>query len=99
MTVYDVSLPDEFEPDAVQRLVKETARSFGLNCRLETEMKQYPGSKHWHFARSGEKGTLEVTLLAKQRKFHISFHSNRNADWLPEACERLKTSLENSLKK
>ncbi len=94
MTVYDVSLPDEFDPRFVESFALENASRLGLKCRLDTELKQYPGSRHWHFARAGESGTLEVTFLAKQRRFWISFHSNRTADWLPRTCEELKVAME-----
>ena len=97
MTVYDVSLPNEINPCIVESFALENASLLGLLCRLDTELKQYPGSKHWHFARADERGTLEVTFLAKQRRFWISFHSNRTADWLPRTCEELKVAMEKSL--
>ncbi len=94
MVVYDVSLPDEFDPSIVESFAIENVRQLGLQCRLDTELKQYPGSRHWHFSHADERGTLEVTFLAKQRRFWISFHSNRTADWLPRTCAELKVAME-----
>ena len=97
MAVYDVSLSNEYDPHTVASFAIKNASLLGLQCRLDTELKRYPGSRHWHFARVDERGTLEVTFLAKQRRFWISFHSNRTADWLPRTCEELKVAMEKLL--
>ena len=94
MTEIEVSLPDKADYADIADAVVECARNVGLECRQDGELKKYPGSRHWHFAKPGLKGTLEVTLWRKSNRLWLSAHENRNTEWLPESFRTLKTLLE-----
>ena len=94
MTEIEVSVPGDVDLQTVDRVVVESAKALGLECRQDGELKRYPGSRHWHFASSGKKGTLEVTLWEKKHRLWLSTHDNRNAEWISEAIVELKSLIE-----
>jgi len=79
--------------NAAEQVVEREAGSLGLTTRLKTVLAKYPGSTHWHFARPGERGTLEVTYWPGQSRCWISVHVNRRGAWIPEAAETMRARM------
>ncbi len=94
MITVEVKFPSSAEPRRVQRLVLRTCKDRGLVLSVETSLKSYPGSVHWHFKKEKERGTIEVTYWRHGSRLWISVHSNRQGDWTGEEVRGLKTDLE-----
>lgn len=68
--------------------VSDIARAHDLIV-LESSLAKFPGSTHWHLRRGGATGTLEVTWWPRTDEFWVSFHSNREADWMRSILDEL----------
>ncbi len=52
-----------------------TVKSFAEDLNLQHLrgiLRTYPGSKHWHFQKPGERGTLEATLWPARNQVWFS---------------------------
>jgi len=56
------------------------------------------GSIHWHYKRKGQKGTLELTLYAAERRLWAQVQEGRKAPWIDEELPRLQRAIERELK-
>ena len=98
MITREVKLPVEGDLDWVEGAVERTCRSLGLQLKVKKSLRSYPGSKHWHFNREGERGTLEVTFWEQERRLWLSVHSNRTGAWTEAFIIDLKSTFESYLK-
>jgi hypothetical protein len=57
----------------------------GLTVTMTGTLAKYPGSHHWHFKRSGEPGTLELTWWPKTGRLWFKLAAHRRADWMESA--------------
>lgn len=53
----------------------------------------YPGSRHWHLKRPGERGVLELTWDPVQEQAWLKVARNRQADWINESAKALVAAL------
>jgi hypothetical protein len=81
----------------VARAVAEAARDYDLETAQDGELKQYPGSRHWHLRRPREQGTLEVTHWPARDQLWVSYHANRAAPWVVETAPQFAQSVEEAL--
>ncbi len=81
------------EIELIPRL-KVEERIKAMTNRLELrseqiELKQYPGSVHWHLSKRGKTGTLEVTWWPKQNRLWLQIRENREAPWQQNIVDAL----------
>ena len=93
MLLHDVDLPAEIPLGDAARLVESMAEAEGLRITLRGTLAQHPGSLHWHFKRGREPGTLEVTLLQRERCIRLAVQAGRIGPWTTGAIERLAAAL------
>lgn len=75
-------------------LVEEAAARSGLQIRLKTTLRTYPGSQHWHLTMPGERGTLEITCWLTGKRVWFAVHANRRDEWIKEVLPGMKAWLE-----
>jgi hypothetical protein len=95
--ITEVELPEYVDVAAVEQLIEELASAAGLQIGLRGTLKQYPGSRHWHFQRRRTPGTLELTVWPQQRRVWFAIRQNRWADWIDEALSQMRSQLEAKL--
>src|SRR5258705_8430481 len=83
----------------MSRAIESVMSDAGLQQTLKGTLRGYPGCVHWHFARDGATGTLEVTLWPAERRVWLSVQARRGADWIDESLPRLRLPLEHELNK
>lgn len=98
MEEIEIALPAGTPPETLAALVEALAASQGLHIRLRGTLRSYPGSLHWHLARPGERGTLEVTCWPARNRLWLSVQSGRRAAWIEQTLPLLQTALERALK-
>jgi hypothetical protein len=96
--LHDVDLPAGIPFADVARLVESMAESEGLRITLRGTLAQHPGSLHWHFKRGREPGTLEVTLLQRERCIRLAVQAGRGGPWTEQVMEHLSGTLEAAVK-
>ncbi len=93
MTEDELTIPEGIGLSAIEKLIEECAAASGLTTRLKTSLASYSGSIHWHFRRSGELGTLEVTFWPERRRCWLSVHTGRNAGWVCDGRAALALAI------
>ena len=77
-------------PADASAFVLKAAAEVGLSVALDTTQKTYSGSRHWHFKRNSQPGTLEVTWWPARQRLWVSYHENRVGDgWVRSAADEL----------
>lgn len=92
-----MKLPPGTDLEEAGRLLERLCAEEGLVRTMETSLKVYPGSRHWHYRRGSERGTLEVTVWPGGGKAWISAHANRAGRWTAGSAERLALAVERVL--
>ena len=86
------------DPAAIEEqitpLLEEAIAHFGLEIRMRGTLRTYPNSEHWHIYKSGERGTLEVTMWPEGKRAWFSVQSGRRAVWIVDIVPQLKAWLE-----
>ncbi len=75
-------------------IIEDVCASDGLQISMKSTLSKYPGSVHWHFKRPNERGTLEITLIEKERRVFLAMQAGRSARWVEKCMPRLKEKLE-----
>lgn len=99
MTLDEIDLPKTYSLADAAQLVEACAEAEGLRIGLRDTLAAFPGSIHWHFKRGRETGTLEATLLNRERRIVLSVHKNRTSAWTEPALERLSDELRSRVEK
>src|SRR5260221_5505740 len=74
--------------------VEVLAESYGLHIRMQSTLRTYPGSIHWHLEKPGERGTLEITFWPAGKRAWFSVQARRRADWIENILPQFKAELE-----
>ena len=61
---------------------------------MKGSLSTYPGSIHWHYKSSGQKGTVEITLLAAQRRIWLQVQDGRRAAWIDRELPAIRREIE-----
>lgn len=93
MTLDEIDLPRTLPLSDAAQLIEACAEAEGLRIGSRGTLAQYPGCIHWHFKRGKESGTLEVTLLNRERRILLSVHQNRAAVWTEPTLEHMSEEL------
>jgi len=83
----------------MSRAIESIMSGAGLRQTLKGTLRGHPGCVHWHFAKDGETGTLEVTVWPAERRVWMSVQARRSADWIDRCLPRLQLALERELDK
>jgi len=93
----EVELQGAARAGQLEDAVERGCLHLGLELRFKTSLAKYPGSVHWHFGRTKQNGTLEVTLWEREKSLWLSVHSGRAGAWTDAAMIELKSRLESEL--
>ena len=97
MTVEEMAVPVGMSLSDAARHIEEAVDRAGLRVSLRGTLAQYPGSLHWHLKRGKEAGTLEITLLNRERYIRFAVHENRAGTWTTDALAQLADTLRERL--
>ena len=75
---------------SVERTLGECLRQ-GLEIRSERELSGRPGSRHYHLARPGQPGTLELNEWRGEVWFSVN--ERRDCGWVTEFAQVTATAL------
>ena len=92
-----VAVPPAFEIDRLPALAEEVCGRHGLAETFKGTLAAYRGCLHWHFARPGTRGTLELTFWPARRRLWIKVSDNRRAEWIDEVLPTLASALRSAL--
>jgi hypothetical protein len=93
MRAFDVPLPTGRDEASLPAAVQEVCAAAGLTVTLDGTLKQYPGSRHWHFQRGTEAGTLEITWWPAKRRLWLKIAAGRERAWITEVLPGLQAAL------
>jgi hypothetical protein len=81
----------------VERLIEKVCARRGLVLAMKGSLSSYPGCVHWHYKRQNQKGTLELTLFAQDRRVWAKVQDGRKAPWIDQALPGLQAAIEDAL--
>jgi len=93
-----VRIPRGADLSAADRLVEACCAKEGLAMTVKMSLRMHDDNVHWHFKKSAERGTLEITLLRAERGISFYVHDNRRGPWTAAAIRKLKPAIERGLK-
>ena len=97
MTFAEMAVPAGMPLSDAARIIEEAIEGAGLRVTSRGTLVQYPGSIHWHVKRGKEAGTLEITLLNRERYIRLAVHANRAGTWTADALTQLADDLRERL--
>lgn len=93
MTYDEIDLPRSFSLADAARAIEESCEAEGLRVGSRGTLAEHPGCIHWHYKKGREAGTMEVTLLNRERRILLSVAENRVAPWSAATLERVSEAL------
>jgi hypothetical protein len=82
----------------IESTIESICAAEGLQIGMKSALASFPGSTHWHFKRSKERGTLEITLLPSRRRIWAQIQDGRRADWIDACLAKITRAVEGKLK-
>jgi len=92
-----VRIPKEADISRAEGLVESCCAEEGLMMTVKRTLRMDDENVHWHFKKSSERGTLEITLLRGERAMSLYVHDNRRGAWTGATARKLKTAIEKGL--
>ena len=99
MTYDEIDLPRSVSLADAARAIEETCEGEGLRVGSRGTLATYPGSIHWRYKKGKEAGTLEVTLLNRERRILLSVAEKRVAPWSESAMNNISETLINRVQR
>ena len=93
MQSFDIPLPVDRSTNVLPAAVQQACSAAGLTLTLDGTLKSYPGSRHWHYRRGRERGTLEITFWPAQRRLWLKIAAGRTSAWITELLPSLQAAL------
>jgi len=93
-----VSGPPSAQFIDIESTIESICAAEGLQIRMKRALASFPGSTHWHFKRSKEGGTLEITLSPSRRRIWVQIQDGRRADWVDPCLANIKHAVGGKLK-
>jgi hypothetical protein len=93
----EIYIPRPWKLDEVLDRLESTVSANGLRIALRGELREYPGSVHWHLKLQSEPGTLELTAWPAGQRVWFHVHRGRRAAWIEELLPVLQTTAERQL--
>jgi hypothetical protein len=94
MAYEEINLPRAFSLVDAAQAIEDAAAKLDLRVTQRGTLTEHPGSIHWHFKRGRESGTLEATLLNRERRIALSVRDNRRGAWTDDALQSLAVTLQ-----
>jgi hypothetical protein len=98
METIEISLPANYDSAVLMAQIERAVAEEGLDIGERMTLRTFPGSIHWHLRRPSAKGVLELTYWPGRRRLWFAVHSNRQAEWVAPAIERLRACLEQTIR-
>lgn len=92
------SVPRDCNLSRAPRVIESVCAQRGLELVMKGTAASYPGSIHWHYKQSKQKGTLELTLYPPARRLRAKIQEGRKAPWIDEELPRLRRAIESALR-
>ncbi len=89
----EIDLPPTLPLKEAARAIDEVTAAQGLRITSLGTLGEYPGSIHWHVKRGKEAGTLEITLLNRERRLQFSVRDNRQGPWTEAGLEAVSDAV------
>jgi hypothetical protein len=93
MRTLDIPVPPSRDLTSLPAQIMAACAAVGLRATLDGTQKSYPGSRHWHYQRAQQTGTLELTWWPAQRRLWIKVASGRASAWIDELLPGLQAAL------
>ncbi len=97
MIEHELEMVPTSSEDKFESWLRKLVARFGLRITLDSSLKTYPGSRHWHLKKGNERGTLEVTYLPGEKRAWLSIHENRNAPWIADIVGSVQDGTDESV--
>jgi hypothetical protein len=97
MIEVELRIPDDIDTETVVGIVEAVCKSHTLVSTLKSTLATYPGSIHWHFKKSNQKGTLEITWWESEPRLWFKVSSGRTGEWIDEIIPALQEEIEKAL--
>lgn len=98
MREVEFAVPRNADLVRAERSIEEICARHGLVLAMKGSLSSYPGCVHWHYQRENQKGTLELTLFARERRVWAKVQEGRKAPWIDEELPGLQLAIERALK-
>jgi hypothetical protein len=98
MREIEFAVPRNADLVRAKRLIEKICVRRGLTLATKGSLATYPGCVHWHYKRQKQKGTLELTLFARDRRVWAKVQDGRKASWIDEELPGLQAAIEHALK-
>lgn len=95
MIEIELQIPENIKTASLVQVVERVCADHGLICTLNGSLVKYPGSIHWHFKQSRQKGTLEITWWESKHRLWFKVAENRKGTWMEASIPLLKEQIEN----
>ena len=95
MREWELRFPDGVSEAEVIRDFEDQCGLLELACKRLT-LQKFPGCTHWHLTKLGQKGTLEATYWPRGKRWWLSVHGNREADWQTAIISELRVHAEDA---
>lgn len=99
MKEVEFCVPKQCDLTRVESLIERVCADRGLLIGMKGSLASYPGSIHWHFKNQKQKGTLEITLHASERRIWAQVQDGRKADWIDKELPGLQSAIEEKLRR
>jgi hypothetical protein len=99
MTYDEIDLPRSFPLADAARAIEGACESEGLRVASRGTLAGHPGSIHWNYKKGREAGSLEITLLNRERRILLSVTEKRAGPWSEATLERISEELINRVQR
>lgn len=97
MREIEFAVPHNSDLTQAIKSIEKICAQHELILAMKGSLAAYPGCIHWHYKREKQKGTLELTLFARDRRVWAKVQDGRKAPWIEDALPALQWAIERSL--
>ena len=97
MKEIEFTVPHDADLTQAVKLIEKICAQYDLILAMKGSLAAYPGCVHWHYKRQNQKGTLELTLFARDRRVWAKVQDGRKAPWIDEDLPALQWAIERAL--
>ena len=97
MREIEFAVPRNADLTQAIKLIEKICAQYELILAMKGSLAAYPGCIHWHYKREKQKGTLELTLFARDRRVWAKVQDGRKAPWIEKDLPALQWAIERAL--
>ena len=97
MREIEFAVPRNADLTQAAKLIEKICAQHELILAMKGSLTAYHGCVHWHYKRQKQKGTLELTLFARDRRVWAKVQEGRKAPWIDEELLALQWAIERAL--